>query len=182
MIPMIILAIENEDDRAFMAQLYEDYNRLMYSELHKLISDDWAVEDVLQDSLERLIDKIETLRKLDKRRLINYLITTVRNQAKNYYRASSKASFSSLDDEGSPLYGTMPDDDNIEDQLFQKEQLKRLSGIWPQLSDNARELLERKYILGQKDEEIAKAFHIKPSSVRMKMTRARQEAFDLMQD
>lgn len=30
MIPMIIMAIEDEDDRSFMANLYVDYQRLMY--------------------------------------------------------------------------------------------------------------------------------------------------------
>ena len=33
MIPLIILSIENDDDRAFMEDLYLSYRRLMFSEL-----------------------------------------------------------------------------------------------------------------------------------------------------
>ena len=180
MIPTIILAIENEDDRTFMTQLYEDYHRIMYAEIMKLVSDNWAIEDIMQDSLVRLIDKIAVLRQLDARRCINYLITTVRNQAKNYYRTKDKVAFSSLDDEESPLPRKLSSGLDLEEELFHKEQLKRLQDIWPLLSDISQQLLERKYILGQSDQEIAEAFSIKPSSVRMKLTRARQEAFSLM--
>ena len=178
MIPMIILAIENEDDREFMAQLYQDHERAMYAEVMKYISDPWVREDIVQDSLEGLINNLDTLR--NKPRLINYIATTVRNKAKNYYRAKSKASFSSLDDEESTLRRTMASEDDVEEQIFRKDQLAKLSEIWPQLSESSQELLERKYILGQKDAEIAEAIHVKPASVRMKMTRARQEALALL--
>ena len=62
MIPIIILTIENEDDRAFMEGLYLSYNRLMRSEIHKILKDSWATEDVEQNVLEKLIDKIPLLK------------------------------------------------------------------------------------------------------------------------
>ncbi len=180
MIPQIILAIENEDDRAFMTQLYLDYQYIMYAEIKKLVSDSWVIEDIMQDALVRLIDKIDLLQQLNTRRRINYLITTVRNQTKNYYRAKQHAAFSSLDDEESPLYRTVSSDEDLEEYVFHMDMLGKLQDIWPRLSDTSQQLLERKYILEQSDAEIAEAFEIKPSSVRMKLTRARKEAFDLL--
>lgn len=181
MIPTIILTIENDDDRTFMTQLYLDYQYLMYAEIKKLVSDNWVAEDILQESLVRLIDKIDTLRTLNQRRRINYLITTVRNQTKNYYRKKQKMPLISLDDEEDLLYERIASNDNLEEKLLQKDELVRLEEIWSRLTDNTQQLLERKYILNQSDVEIADAFGIKPGSVRMKLTRARKEVLSLIE-
>ena len=43
MLPLMIAAIEDEDDKAFMTWLYLQYRRLIYSEIQKITDDD--VED-----------------------------------------------------------------------------------------------------------------------------------------
>ena len=62
MIPYCILLIENEDDREFMASLYQRYNRLMYDTIIKMAKNPHDTEDILQNALVRLIDKIGLLR------------------------------------------------------------------------------------------------------------------------
>ena len=47
-IPPAILAIEDEDDRSFMENLYRSYYRLMYHEIFTVTSDPWLAEDILQ--------------------------------------------------------------------------------------------------------------------------------------
>ena len=59
MIPICILAIEDEDDRAFMENLYMSYQRLMYSTIRNIVRDDWATEDVMQSALVKLIRKLQ---------------------------------------------------------------------------------------------------------------------------
>ena len=48
MFPIIILAIENEDDREFMMQLYTQYRALLYSEIYKIVQNEWDADDVLK--------------------------------------------------------------------------------------------------------------------------------------
>lgn len=177
MIPFAILVIEDDDDREFMTQLYINYQHLMFMEIKKMISDDWIAEDILHDSIVRLIDKIPLLRSLDNRRQINYLVTTVRNQAKNYFRAKQKELFSSLDSSPHVINSALLDDTEVEEKVFWKLQAEKLKIIWPNLSESTKQILERKYILGQSDDEIANAFDIKTNSVRMKLVRARREIF-----
>ena len=81
MIPIIILTIQDPDEREYMTGLYIKYNRLMYSEIHKIIYDPWDVEDVLQISLVKLIDKISLLRTFERNRLVSYIISSCRNNA-----------------------------------------------------------------------------------------------------
>lgn len=50
-----------------------------------------------------------------------------------------------------------------------------------QLSAEDRALLEGKYILGDSDEMLARTLHCKPSSIRMKLTRARRRALKLLE-
>ena len=182
MVPVIILTIEDESDREFMTRLYLDNERIMYSEMRKMGADSWIMDDVLQDSLIRLIDKIDILRGLEQRKQVNYIITTVRNQLKNYYRKKQRITIYSLDDENSFIGKTVSAEDNIEVFVFQKEQVLRLRSIWPLLSESTQQLLERKYILGQSNEEIADVFQVKPESIRMKLSRARKEALMRLQE
>lgn len=182
MVPVIILTIEDESDREFMTRLYLDNERIMYSEMRKMGADTWIMDDVLQDSLIRLIDKIDLLRSLEPRKQVNYVITTVRNQLKNYYRKKERIRVYSLDDEESFIGKTVSAEDSVEDFIFKKEQVSRLRIIWPRLSESTQQLLECKYILGQSNEEIASIFKVKPESIRMKLTRARKEALGYLQD
>ncbi len=50
----------------------------------------------------------------------------------------------------------------------------------PQLDAKSKYLLEGKYILGKSDEALAEELSIKPASVRMALTRARQCAYQLL--
>ena len=50
MIPIIILSIENEDDREFMSRLYLDYRKRMFAGILGYVSDRSAAEDVLHDA------------------------------------------------------------------------------------------------------------------------------------
>lgn len=54
-IPPAILAIEDEDDRSFMENLYRSYYRLMYHEIFTVTSDPWLAEDILQNVVISLI-------------------------------------------------------------------------------------------------------------------------------
>lgn len=146
MIPYCILVIEDDDDRAFMEQLFVDYHRLMYHEIFKLVHNQWAAEDVMQSTLVRLIDKIPELRSKDRNHLVNYIITASKNQSRNYLRDSGRHSTSDLQEF---MEYEDPDMDGgaIELQIIKKEDLEELAHIWTQLDDRTRYLLEGHYIL-----------------------------------
>ena len=70
----------------------------------------------------------------------------------------------------------------MEDILISIEEIEELVQRWPQLDARSKYLLEGKYILGKSDETIAEELSIKPASVRMALTRARQCAYQLLTD
>ena len=181
MIPFVILAIEDEDNRSFMTTLFLNYERLLYSEIRKLISDSWAVEDVLQSTLVKLIGKIPLLRTLDERSLVNYIITAAKNTAISLLRRSPRENLPSIDDEGF-AGGALSDGTSAEDVLIRVESVRRLADIWPLLDERSQYLLDAKYILGMGSQEIAAQLGIKPDSVRVELSRARKRARKLLMD
>ena len=47
MLPICILAIRDDDDRAYMTRLFVKYQRLMYRTIYDILGDKWATEDAV---------------------------------------------------------------------------------------------------------------------------------------
>lgn len=175
MIPLAIQMIADDSDRTFMECLYEQYRRLMLSEIQKIIVEPWDAEDVMQTVIEKLIGKIALLRTLSKSHLTNYIITACRNTAFSLLRERKHApaySFDeSLDSLGDILFFRQ---NNVEENIIQELDSDIVYQTWQQLPQEVQELLKAKYLLKQKDAEIAKALGIQPNSVRMALTRAKR--------
>jgi len=180
MIPYCILAIENDDDREFMTQLYLDYNRLMYREINKIIDRKQDQEDVMQSVLEKLIDKISLLRSRTRNQLVNYIISACKFTSFNFLRDNDSKRETVYEDDL-----TLPDatysERDIELRMIEDEALETLRRVLPQLDLRTQCLLEGYYILEKPIAELAAELNIKPSSVRMSLTRARKKALDLLQ-
>lgn len=171
-----------ESNREWLGHVVASYGRLMQYEANMVINDPFDAEDIVQDALVRLADKIDLLRSLNERKLVNYLITTVRNLAKNRIRSLSGIVQYSLDDEELRLSNTVTDGTSIEADILLKEKRADLSSVWKRLDDTSKSLLEMKYVLEYNDVDIAAAMMIKSSSVRMMLTRARRKALMMMQE
>lgn len=173
MLPIIILAIENDDDRAFMENLYLSYNRLMRSEISKILKDPWSTEDVEQSVLEKLIDKIHLLKTMDRARLVNYIISASRNRAYNYLRDNKKITVFSFDDEQDTANIQLSNTPRTPIQMW--EEANHIKEVWTKLDERSRYVLDLKYTLHKDDAEMAKDLGISQASVRMAVSRARQK-------
>ena len=81
MLPLVIMAIEDESEKAFMTWLYLQYRRLIYSEVRKIVGNTDEAEDLLQSVVEKLIEKLPLLRAMEQSKLVNYIISTAKNTA-----------------------------------------------------------------------------------------------------
>lgn len=174
MLPLIIMAIEDEDDKAFMTWLYLQYRRLIYSEIRKIIGDRDEAEDLLQTVVEKLIGKLPLLRELERDKLVNYIISAARNTAYNYLRGRKPEV--SWEDQEESLPASAP-----EERVIVQEDLLALARAWPELDERTRYLLTAKYILKKSGREIAGDLNMPPDSVRMALARARRRARAVME-
>ena len=81
LLPLVFLLIENEDDRAFMENLYTQYHRLMYAQAMRILNQSEAAEDAVSESLMALMKKISLLRPMECNKLRSYVVITVKHTA-----------------------------------------------------------------------------------------------------
>lgn len=179
---MVLLpALENEQEREFLQTVYQKHARLMYYTAFQILHDRVEAQDVVQESVVRLIDKIELLQKMDGCTLTAYVVSTIRNLSLHAQRKAQKQRFRNADLEQEELLNVPDGAPPMEEGMILREQRQALGRVWPKLDVNDRYLLEAKYILQKSDQEIGGDLGIQPASVRMRLTRARRKAFKLME-
>ena len=179
MMPAVILAIQDESDRAYMAWIFQTYQRLIYHYIMEKISDPWQADDVMQESVVKLIDKIHVLRRLSESKRRNYIITTAKNTAISYLRREAVRKGIPYDDWAKDCIGTESDEDPESLVLYQEE-MELLQYVWDDLDERSRYLLSSRYILEQTFEEMAQELGVSSGSVRMLLTRAKRSALALI--
>ena len=182
MFPLIITEIEDADHKLFMEGLYETTCRLMYHVAKKWTDSATEQEDIVQDSLVKLISKISLLRDLSKPQQISYVAHTVRNTAITYLdrRMKEERWITSLDlgDEREIL----PSQDlSPEELLLSGEWRESFRQVWAEMPERERLLLEGKYVFRASDKELAQWLGCRPSSVRMALTRAKRMVIEKLE-
>ncbi|MEG1844559.1 MAG: sigma-70 family RNA polymerase sigma factor [Clostridia bacterium] len=179
--PLILLAMDNQDDKAFMAKVYEDNRVLMYKIAYKVLHDRHDVEDAIGETCLRLIEKVEVLRQLECCKLTAYVVSSIRNVSINlaikHARNDAHVFLTDEEDlrEAEARADTHPEAHVL--QVAQKDELKR---ALMRLPEKERMILVMKYVDGLDDAQIAAVLRISPGSVRTYLTRARRHAREAM--
>ena len=85
MIMMLIAAIESEH-KAFMLNLYYDYYGLVRKTVYNITHDADHVEDLINDTFIKLIEKISLIRTLDSCKRTAYIVYTSKSVAINFIK------------------------------------------------------------------------------------------------
>lgn len=179
--PTVILAIENEDDRAYMQELFAQYHRLMYHEIVKILRNCWDAEDVMQDAVEKLIDKLALLRGLSEKKRINYIITVSKNKAISHLRKVGREKTYYVAD-WNETETAIGGGEDPEERILRQEEIEALAAVWEELDLRDQYVLAGRYILEDSYEEMAKELGVQPASVRTFVTRAKRNAQKRMRE
>lgn len=173
--------INDVDDRAFMQEVYQQNERLMYAIALKYASNTQDCEDIVHDTVEKLCKNIAKIKELANSALRAYVVYAVRNTAINFRKHQSTINrhIQQLSGDDSNSEYDQPESiiERIEDL---QEKRTRLTKVWMQLTDAEQELLYRKYVLEQTTEELAGIFQCSRDSIRMRLSRARRKSLRLM--
>ena len=173
--------INDVDDRAFMQEVYQQNERLMYAIALKYASNTQDCEDIVHDTVEKLCKNIAKIKELPNSALRAYVVYAVRNTAINFRKHQSTINrhIQQLSGDDSNSEYDQPESiiERIEDL---QEKRTSLTKVWMQLTDAEQELLYRKYVLDQTTEELAGIFQCSRDSIRMRLSRARRKSLRLM--
>ena len=169
-IPVAILSIGNEDDRAFMVRLDVDYRWLMYKVALSVVREPQLAEDMVSQTLCEMIDNLEKIRAVDCCKLRGYIVSFVRNVSVDFVRKRDR--------QGKYLFLTGEEaevaaEDSVDENLIRMAEIDALKRGFARLSENDRPLLTMKYFDGLSDEEIAARLGVAKASVRTYLMRAR---------
>ena len=171
-----------ETPQAFLCQLYERYARLMYSVASKCLPGaPHAREDVVQETVLKLTQKVDLLQTMEEPSLAAYIGVSVRNTAYSYLRkrAAEEKIVLPWTDNMDQLPSPAP---SFEDRIISREQMEHFWEVWRELPEEDRFLLEGRYILRYSDRELAEGLHCQSASVRMKLTRVRKKVLAQMRE
>ena len=157
-----------------MEEVYCRHERLMYYIAGKYTESPVEREDIVQAAVLSLLRNEATLQKLPPYALANYISVAVRNTAINMLKRSRQKSAQCI-----PLDEFSEDNPQAyllssEVKYLEKERRQELLAAFEEMTESDQLLLLGKYTMDMSDTELAQVINCKPSSIRMKLTRARR--------
>ena len=159
---------------------YMQHKHLLFQEAWKYLSQLEDVEDVVCETLARLLENIEKFHSMASAQQIRYAKVIVRNLAYQLLKRSNY--FTMVPFEDMDLYLPANEAEEPEPHLERRHKLAQIRKVWAKVSPEDRLLLEQKYILGWSDEVICAGLNIQPQSVRMYLTRVKRRTAKLMRE
>ena len=156
-------------NQQFMLDFYETYHGYLYHCAWKYTESKSDCEDIIQDTMVRLLRNQETLRRLTEKQIFTYLSLTVRSVYADHARSKANQE--------------VPTEDEVLHRLKSGQSHEEWAAVqWDvellrqRLPEKDWRLLELKYITGASDGEIARELGCGEGSVRTMVIRARQRA------
>ena len=158
----------------FLAAFYEQYRGYLYYTVRKFTDSPQDQEDIVQDTMLRLLRNEENLRQLRGNQAATYLYLTVRSV---FADRQSRVREQAAEDHVLELAQVSREDGRTEDGLNAKWDAQILK---QQLPQRDWQMLELKYITGYSDQEIAAEMGCSAGSVRTLLSRVRRRAKSLL--
>lgn len=178
----IILAINDEDDRIFVEDVYNQYGKKIYKVAFNILKNEYDANDCFHDVIKIIIDNLERFRSANQEYLVNLLVKCTRNAAINKYNREKRRRFvevsmyvksSDFDEEDTEMEFT-DDQGQYDDILINEENRKRLSELISELEVIYQDVLYLRYQMWMTYSEIAKLLSITESTVKVRLYRARK--------
>ena len=180
MLPIITCAIESPEDHDIIAEYFQKNKMLLYSEAWKYFSVKEDVEDIVYESLVRIIDHMDKFRSLSPNERVQYGKAVVRNLSYTYMKRSSLYTMVPFEDVDT--YLTVEESQLPESVVYKRIQVEQIRKVWAKMPVEDRLILEQKYVLDWSDKDLAMALGIKTQSVRMRLTRAKRNIIRLLNE
>lgn len=174
MLPMVIMTMEDEDNREYMTRLYRDYQALMLKTAWEYSQDSGTVEDIVSDSCVSLIKHLNQLKAMDKPALRAYIVITVRNKALDDLRrqALRRKKFVTMDEN---TLDSLEETTSFERKLSLRQEMETVREAIANLPADEQDVLRMKFFRHMTDKEIAARMEIAENRVRVLIMRSRKK-------
>lgn len=172
----------DDDDRAFMLDLYKNYYNLTRKNIFNITHCKDDLEDLIDDVFVKLIEKVSLIRNFECCKLTTYVVYTIKSVSINHLKHKTVEMKHLYYSENTDILDDCTESGSeFDDRLIQQEEITSLRQAISLLPQSQKDLLYFKYLLEMSDPEIAETIGISPDSVRQYLTRARRNARRLME-
>lgn len=180
LIPFVLLAMDDDDDRAFMEQLYIEYKGLMYGVALTYLHNNEDAQDAVNDAIIRLMNKASELRGKNRSVLRSYIVSTMKRTALNIIRKKKtvRKRVRSVDIEEMEAYADQKTE--VDTAVIANSTSAELRKAVEQLTDRERTVLRLKYFEEWSDTDIAQWLGLAESSIRVYLVRARRHMYEIL--
>ena len=179
-VPLVILRMEDENDRQFVTDLYLKYKLNMFYTARRIVKDPHIAEDMVQESCIAIINNLEKIKAVEVCRRRSYIVSMVKNISINYVVKRDRQSKYSFTADDEILAQQLDPDSDIEERLIRNCDISTIKSALLTLSEKDQAILRMKYFDDLRDEDIASYLNIKTNSVRYYLTLARRKLYASM--
>lgn len=171
LLPLAILAIDNDSDRDFMTEVYLQNRPLMYKTAMRYFSScPQEAEEAVGDALENMCRYLHNIRSLAQEDVPKYIVSIVRNACNGILRkrnpAEKTVDFLSLENEA--------DESMLLENVLSKASAQEILDSFAGLSQRDKELIRLRHIDLMEYEDIAATLGISVTNARTALHRAKQ--------
>jgi len=177
----ILLRLIARSQEDALSELYDRYNRLVYTVALNALTDSAIAEEITQDVFVRVWEKAETYR-AEQGRVSTWLTSITRNRAIDIFRRS-KARFENQQISwGEAESFDPPAPQNVEAEADQGLRQRRVRWAVAQLPEEQKMVLGLAYFRGLSHAEIAGTLHEPLGTVKTRIRLGMQKLRQLLQD
>lgn len=154
--------LDSDEDKSAFAQLYEAYERKMYAVAISIVRSQALAEDVVHDSFLKIIRHFEKCRSMARNERESWIVILTKNTARDALR--SRRLLADPEEAGEPASAF-----DVDSEVAYHDLISAIRA----LPDNDREVLERRYVLGWGNADIARQLGLTENAVAARLFRAR---------
>lgn len=155
MLPVFIMAIENDDDRTFVAELYTRCQPAMQRRALSILKNESDAEEAVHEAILRVIRHLEKVRMIPRDEVLYYLVAVTETASIDLYRKRQRESRATIGNEND-WAEHLADDNTAEQAMLRLEQRELLERCLAHLPQREIALLNYYYILELPYKEIEK--------------------------
>ena len=177
-IPLSILMIENEEDRDFMTSFYVEHRRFMLYLAKQRVGNFHDAEDIIEETVESLLGKVDTLKPMSQSRARNYLASAIRHTTINFFKRNAKHYMNrlSLSEDGNDADQSAKNYQDIDEYIFNRVNVQQFLEGFRSLSEIDRDLIMLRHYDSMSIDEIGELLSMDNDTVSSRLYKAKMRA------
>ena len=156
-----------------VSELFRLYGKLMYDVAYSVLKHEQNAEDVVQETLLKLIEKSDQFEQFVPQKMRRFIIVMTRNTALDFRRRQQRNIAVDMNEEENQSVLSLVSSD---EDIFQA---RELAASFRQLDEDEQDLLWMKYWERQTSRQIAARLHISEAAAVSRLRRAKEHLKEL---